>query len=308
MAAYIVRRLALSTLSIFGVLLVIFLLIRVSGDPAVLLAGPDARPADIERTRELLGLDDPLPVQFGRFLADAVQLDFGTSFHWRQPALPLVMSRVWPTLQVALGAFAISLFLGIPIGVFAALKRDSVWDGGSRLFALAGQAMPTYWLGLMLILLFSVKVHLFPTSGTGSLRHIVLPAVTLGWFTTAATVRMLRSSMIEVLGQDFVRTAKAKGLSPAVVVWTHAFRNAAIPVITLLGLQISTLISGSAIVETVFAIPGIGLLAVQAVYARDYPVVQSVVFLSSLILILSNLGVDLLYGVIDPRIRVEVRS
>jgi peptide/nickel transport system permease protein len=304
MTAYVVNRLLLSAVSLFGVLVVIFLLIRVSGDPAVLLAGPDARPEDVERTRESLGLDDPLPVQFGRFMMDAIRLDFGTSFHWREPALPLVIDRVWPTLQVALGAIIVSLILGIPIGVFAALRRGTVWDSGSRLFALAGQAMPTYWLGLMLILLFSVRWQIFPTSGTGSWKHIVLPAVTLGWFSTAATVRMLRSSMIEVLGQDYVRTARAKGLKGSVVVWTHAFRNAAIPVVTLLGLQISTLISGSAIVETIFAIPGIGLMAVQAVYARDYPVVQSVVFLSSVILIVSNLLVDLLYGIIDPRIRV----
>lgn len=305
MTAYLIRRLLLAVVSLFGVLVVIFGLIRVSGDPAVLLAGPDARPADVERTRQSLGLDDPLPIQFGRFMADASRMDFGTSFHWREPALPLVLSRTWPTLQVAVAAFVISLLLGLPIGVLAAVKRGTAWDTGSRLFALAGQAMPTYWLGLMLILLFSVKFNLLPTSGTGGFKYVLLPAFTLGWFSTAATVRMLRSSMVEVLNQDYVRTAKAKGLRNSVVVWRHAFRNAAIPVVTLLGLQISTLISGSAIVETIFAIPGIGLLAVQAVYARDYPVVQAVVFLSSCILILSNLVVDLLYAVIDPRIRVD---
>jgi peptide/nickel transport system permease protein len=305
MAAYFVRRLLLSVATLFGVLLVIFCLIRVSGDPAVLLAGPDARPADVERTRTSLGLDDPLPIQFVRFMGDAARLDFGTSFHWREPALPLVLSRTWPTLQVALAAVAISLVLGIPIGILAAVKRGTAWDTGSRLFALAGQAMPTYWLGLMLILLLSVKFQVFPTSGTGGLKYLALPAFTLGWFSTAATVRMLRSSMLDVLSQDYVRTARAKGLKDGTVIWRHAFRNAAIPVTTLMGLQISTLISGSALVETIFAIPGIGLLAVQAVYARDYPVVQAVVFLSSCVLIITNLVVDLLYAVIDPRIRVD---
>lgn len=308
MLVYLVRRLMLAGVSLAGVLVIIFALVRVSGDPAVLLAGPDARPADVERTRQSLGLDDPLPVQFGRFIGKAVQLDFGTSFHWREPALQLVLSRTWPTIQVALAAFVVSLALGLPIGVLAAVKRDSIWDTFSRLFALAGQAMPTYWLGLMLILLFSVRLHWLPTSGTGGLKHLTLPAITLGWFTTAATVRMLRSSMVEVLGQDYVRTARAKGLQGSTVVWRHAFRNATIPLVTLLGLQISTLISGSAIVETVFAIPGIGLLAVQAVYARDYPVVQAVVFLSSCILILANPVVDMLYGVLDPRIRETTRA
>lgn len=308
MGRYFIQRIALAAVSVVGVLVVVFLLIRVSGDPTLLMASPDARPEDIQKMRESLGLDKPLPVQFAYYIRDIAHLDFGKSFHWREPAINLVLSRFPATLKVAVGAFVVSLLLGIPVGTYAALRRGRISDTLARLFALAGQAMPTYWLGIMLILLFSVKLGLLPTSGTGGIRYIVLPAITLGWFTTAANARLLRSSLLDVLSQEYIVVAHSKGLRRSTVIIRHALRNAWIPLITLLGMEISTLVSGSALVETVFAIPGIGQLAVQAVFARDYPVVQAIVICTSLILITSNLVVDLAYGLIDPRIRLSGKS
>jgi peptide/nickel transport system permease protein len=307
-SGYLVQRVALAMLSILGVLVVVFLLIRVSGDPTLLLASPDARSEDIQQMRASLGLDRPLHVQFFYYLRDAARLDFGESFHWREPAVTLVLSRFPATLKVAAAAFAISLLLGIPIGTYAALKRGRLSDALARSFALAGQAMPTFWLGIVLILLFSVKLRLLPTSGTGGLAYIVLPALTLGWFSTAASARLLRSSLLDVLSQEYIVVAYSKGLTRTTVVVRHALRNAWIPLVTLLGKEIATLLSGSALVETVFAIPGVGQLAVQAVFARDYPVVQTIVIFTSFILVTANLLVDMAYGLLDPRIRLSAKS
>lgn len=304
MRKYLTQRLLMSLITLFGVLVIVFLLIRVSGDPALMYAGPEARPEDLVRIREDLGLNKPLWTQFAFYLTDIATLDFGTSFHWREPALDVVLSRLPATAKVAAMAFVISLLIGIPVGTYAAIRRGTPGDALARLFALAGQAMPNYWLGIMLILLLSVKFRIFPTSGTGGLMYLILPAITLGWSGTAATVRLLRSSMIDVLAQDYIRVAHSKGLTPATVIRRHAFRNSALPVMTLLGLQVANLLSGSALVETVFAIPGVGQLAVQAVFARDYPIVQAVVVLSATILIFTNLVVDIMYSVVDPRIRI----
>jgi peptide/nickel transport system permease protein len=305
---YLVKRLALAVLSILGVLVVVFLLIRVSGDPTLLLASPDARAEDIQQMRASLGLDRPLHVQFFYYLRDAARLDFGESFHWREPAVTLVLSRFPATLKVAAAAFLISLLIGIPIGTFAALKRGRLSDTLARSFALAGQAMPTFWLGIVLILLFSVKLRWLPTSGTGGIAYIILPAITLGWFSTAASARLLRSSLLDVLSQDYIVVAYSKGLTRTTVIVRHALRNAWIPLITLLGKEIATLLSGSALVETVFAIPGVGQLAVQAVFARDYPVVQTIVIFTSFMLVTANLLVDLAYGLLDPRIRLSAKG
>ncbi len=308
MSGYLFQRVALALLSILGVLVVVFLLIRVSGDPTLLLASPDARPEDIQQMRASLGLDRPLHVQFFYYLRDAARLDFGESFHWREPAVTLVLSRFPATLKVAAAAFLISLLIGIPIGTFAALKRGRLSDTLARSFALAGQAMPTFWLGIVLILLFSVKLKWLPTSGTGGIAYIVLPAITLGWFSTAASARLLRSSLLDVLSQEYIVVAYSKGLKRSAVIVRHALRNAWIPLITLLGKEIATLLSGSALVETVFAIPGVGQLAVQAVFARDYPVVQTIVIFTSLMLVTANLLVDLAYGLLDPRIRLSAKG
>jgi peptide/nickel transport system permease protein len=305
---YLVKRLGLAVLSILGVLVVVFLLIRVSGDPTLLLASPDARAEDIQQMRASLGLDRPLHVQFFYYLRDAARLDFGESFHWREPAVTLVLSRFPATLKVAAAAFLISLLIGIPIGTFAALKRGRLSDTLARSFALAGQAMPTFWLGIVLILLFSVKLRWLPTSGTGGIAYIILPAITLGWFSTAASARLLRSSLLDVLSQDYIVVAYSKGLTRTTVIVRHALRNAWIPLITLLGKEIATLLSGSALVETVFAIPGVGQLAVQAVFARDYPVVQTIVIFTSFMLVTANLLVDLAYGLLDPRIRLSAKG
>jgi len=307
-SGYLVKRVALAVLSILGVLVVVFLLIRVSGDPTLLLASPDARAEDIQQMRASLGLDRPLPVQFFYYLRDAARFDFGESFHWREPAVTLVLSRFPATLKVAAAAFLISLLIGIPIGTYAALKRGRLSDTLARSFALAGQAMPTFWLGIVLILLFSVKLRWLPTSGTGGIAYIVLPAITLGWFSTAASARLLRSSLLDVLSQDYIVVAYSKGLTRTTVIVRHALRNAWIPLITLLGKEIAMLLSGSALVETVFAIPGVGQLAVQAVFARDYPVVQTIVIFTSLMLVTANLLVDLAYGLLDPRIRLSAKG
>jgi peptide/nickel transport system permease protein len=307
-SGYLVKRVALAVLSILGVLVVVFLLIRVSGDPTLLLASPDARAEDIQQMRASLGLDRPLHVQFFYYLRDAARFDFGESFHWREPAVTLVLSRFPATLKVAAAAFLISLLIGIPIGTYAALKRGRLSDTLARSFALAGQAMPTFWLGIVLILLFSVKLRWLPTSGTGGIAYIVLPAITLGWFSTAASARLLRSSLLDVLSQDYIVVAYSKGLTRTTVIVRHALRNAWIPLITLLGKEIATLLSGSALVETVFAIPGVGQLAVQAVFARDYPVVQTIVIFTSLMLVTANLLVDLAYGLLDPRIRLSAKG
>lgn len=308
MSGYLFQRVALALLSILGVLVVVFLLIRVSGDPTLLLASPDARPEDIQQMRASLGLDRPLHVQFFYYLRDAARLDFGESFHWREPAVTLVLSRFPATLKVAAAAFLISLLIGIPIGTYAALQRGRLSDTLARSFALAGQAMPTFWLGIVLILLFSVKLKWLPTSGTGGIAYIVLPAITLGWFSTAASARLLRSSLLDVLSQEYIVVAYSKGLKRSAVIVRHALRNAWIPLITLLGKEIATLLSGSALVETVFAIPGVGQLAVQAVFARDYPVVQTIVIFTSLMLVTANLLVDLAYGLLDPRIRLSAKG
>jgi peptide/nickel transport system permease protein len=307
-SGYLFQRVALALLSILGVLVVVFLLIRVSGDPTLLLASPDARPEDIQQMRASLGLDRPLHVQFFYYLRDAARLDFGESFHWREPAVTLVLSRFPATLKVAAAAFLISLLIGIPIGTYAALQRGRLSDTLARSFALAGQAMPTFWLGIVLILLFSVKLKWLPTSGTGGIAYIVLPAITLGWFSTAASARLLRSSLLDVLSQEYIVVAYSKGLKRSAVIVRHALRNAWIPLITLLGKEIATLLSGSALVETVFAIPGVGQLAVQAVFARDYPVVQTIVIFTSLMLVTANLLVDLAYGLLDPRIRLSAKG
>jgi peptide/nickel transport system permease protein len=307
-SGYLFKRVVLAVVSILGVLVVVFLLIRVSGDPTLLLASPDARPEDIQQMRASLGLDRPLPVQFFYYLRDAARLDLGESFHWREPAVALVLSRFPATLKVAAAAFLISVLIGIPIGTYAALKRGRLSDTLARSFALAGQAMPTFWLGIVLILLFSVKLKLLPTSGTGGLAYIVLPAITLGWFSTAASARVLRSSLLDVLSQEYIVVAYSKGLKRTTVIVRHALRNAWIPLITLLGKEIATLLSGSALVETVFAIPGVGQLAVQAVFARDYPVVQTIVIFTSLMLVTANLLVDLAYGLLDPRIRLSAKG
>ena len=303
MAPFILRRLALGALAIVGVSLVTFFGARLSGDPTYLLLPPNATEADIERIRSDLGLDEPLLTQYVTYVGNALQGDFGTSIKYQVPAWDLVWDRVWPTLQLTIPAFVISVVLGIALGVVSAWRRGTVVDKSVTAFGLFGQAMPNFWVAIMLILVFSVELGWLPTSGRGGIEHYVLPTIALSWLSTAAIMRLTRSSMLNVLESDFVKFARLKGASERNVIWKHALRNSLVTVVTYTGLLLATLLGGAVIIEQIFAWPGLGSLMVTSVYARDFPVVQAGVFLASVVFVLASLVVDLLYGVIDPRIR-----
>jgi peptide/nickel transport system permease protein len=300
---FVVRRLAQAVLVVFGVSLVVFCVVRLSGDPTYLMLSPNATEEDRRRFARELGLDRPLYVQYLVFVRRAAAGDFGRSLRYNQSALALVLERLPATLELALAALAVSLVVAIPAGVVSALRRGTPVDNLTMLGALFGQSMPVFWLGIMLILLFSVRLPVFPTSGRGSLAHLVLPAITLGLYSTARVTRLVRAGMLEVIGQEYIRTAWAKGLADRVVIYKHALRNTLIPVVTIVGLELGTLLGGAVITETVFAWPGIGRLAVTAIFQRDYPVVQAAVCVTALVFVASNLVVDLVYGWLDPRIR-----
>jgi len=305
MSVYLLRRLAQSVLVLLGVSFVVFFILYLTGDPALVLLPPDATAEDIRAFREEMGFNDPFIVQYGRFLGGALRGDFGQSVRHGEPAFPLVLERLPATFQLSGAALLVALVLAIPAGVLSAVRRNTLTDYVATVVALLGQSMPTFWLGIMLILVFSVQLNLLPSSGRGGLEHLVLPAVTLGLFTTARITRLTRSGMLEVLNQDYIRTARAKGVGGRPVVWKHAFKNAAIPIVTIVGIELGTLLGGSVITETIFAWPGVGRLSVQAIYNRDYPVVQAAVFLLASTFVLVNLVVDLLYTYLDPRIRLR---
>jgi ABC-type dipeptide/oligopeptide/nickel transport system permease component len=313
MASYLFRRFWQSLLVLFGISLIVFILLHLSGDPAVLMMPPDATKEDIENFRTLMGFNDPLflqwppwsifgGTQYGRFVSGLLRGDFGNSFRHQQPALGLVLERMPATMQLTLAAMAIAVSVAIPLGILSAVKRNTPLDHLAMVLALLGQSMPVYWLGIMLILLFAVRLNLFPAFGSGSWQHLVLPAVTLGAFSMARIARLTRSGMLEVLGQDYIRTARAKGVRDLWVVLKHALKNAAIPVITVIGLDLGTLLGGAVITETIFAWPGVGRLAIQAIANRDYPVVQAAVFMLASIFVLINFLVDVLYSYVDPRV------
>ncbi|MFI5327955.1 MAG: nickel ABC transporter permease [Candidatus Rokuibacteriota bacterium] len=303
MKSYLLRRLWQSLLVILGVSVVVFLILHLTGDPAALLLPPDATAEDIARFRTAMGFDDPVAVQYVRFLKGAVRGDFGESLRHGEPAMALVVERLPATFQLAGAGLLIALVLAIPAGIISAMKRNTAVDYVATVSALLGQAMPTFWLGIMLILVFSVRLNWLPSSGRGGLEHLILPAITLGLFTTARITRLTRSGMLEVLAQDYIRTARAKGVGEAPVVWKHALKNASIPIVTIVGIDLGTLLGGSVITETIFAWPGVGRLSVQAIFNRDYPVVQSAVFLLSTTFVLVNFLVDVVYTYLDPRIR-----
>jgi ABC-type dipeptide/oligopeptide/nickel transport system permease component len=305
MKVYLFRRFLQSLLVLLGVSFVVFGILFLTGDPALILLPPDASIEDIAKFREQMGFNDPFLVQYGRFLAGALRGDFGQSVRHGEPAFDLVMERMPATFELSGAALALALCLSIPAGIISAVRRNSVLDYISTVVALLGQSMPTFWLGIMLILLFSVQFNILPSSGRGGWEHIVLPAVTLGLFTTARITRLTRSGMLEVLNQDYIRTARAKGVANPPVVWKHALKNAAIPIVTIVGIELGTLLGGSVITETIFAWPGVGRLSVQAIYNRDYPVVQAAVFTLAATFVLVNLVVDVLYTYLDPRIRLR---
>jgi peptide/nickel transport system permease protein len=304
MARAIVVRLVQAVPALVGVTLVVFLLLHASGDPAQVLLPQGASPAELEAFRAAYGLDQPLPVQYGRFLLNAAHGDLGTSFAYHEPTLSVLLRRLPATVDLALAAVVLAAVVALPAGILAALHRNSPLDQAVMLASALGQSVASFWLGLMLILLFAVQWGLLPASGTGSPAHLVLPAFTLSTFLIALLARLVRSAMLEVLGRDYLRTARAKGLSERAVVLRHALRNALIPIVTVVGVSLSNLMGGAVITETVFAWPGIGTLMYDSVIRRDYPMVLTVVFFVAVVFVVVNLLVDLLYTVIDPRIRL----
>lgn len=292
--------------TLFGVSIVVFMIVRmVPGDPARLIAGVEASEADVTNIRRQLGLTDSLPQQYARFLSGVVTGDFGRSLKNHQPVLAIIAQQLPYTVQLAAASLVVTLSMGLTAGVLAAVKRGTVLDSGSMVLALLGVSMPSFWLGLMMIFLFAVTLRWLPTSGAGSLRHLIMPAITLGIGSVGIVARMTRASLLEVLGQDFVRTAVAKGLHRRAVVMKHALRNAMIPTATVVGVQIGTLLAGSVVTETVFAWPGAGRLLVDSVAFRDYPLIQATILLFALVFMLANLLVDVSYAVLDPRIRYD---
>lgn len=305
MAKYWGKRLLQSIIAILGVTLVVFLVLNVAGDPVTLMLPANASFEEIEALKAKLGYDDPVFVQYFRFLGNALRGDFGLSYNYYQPALSVVLERVPATATLALVAFAVSLLISIPAGIVAAVRRNSKTDAVIRTLALLGQCVPAFWLGIMLMLLFSVKLKLLPTSGFESWSALILPAATLGLFSAATFTRMLRSNMIEVMGKEYIDTARSKGLSERVVVWKHAFKNALSSLLTVMGLQIAGLLGGAVITETVFAWPGIGRLLVQSINNSDFNVVEVIVILMATSFVVINFIVDVLYCVVNPRIQLQ---
>ena len=302
MVAFLVRRLFGAVLVLAGVTVAVFLILHLTGDPALIMLPPDASPQDVINFRHEYGFDRPVYVQFADFAAHAVRGDFGNSIRHGSPAMSLALERLPATGELALSALLLAILIALPAGIIAATKRETMLDYAVRGISLVGQAAPVYWLGIMFILVFGVALGWFPISGIGGWNHLVLPMITLGAFTTAKLMRITRSGMLDVSRMDYVRTALAKGLSPIGVTVKHALRNAILPIVTVIGLELGTLLSGAVITETIFSWPGIGRLAVQAIYDRDYPVVEAVVVLTATIFVGLNLLVDLTYAVFDPRV------
>lgn len=303
MQRYIVVRMGQSVVALLILSLIIFALGRLSGDPVVLLLPPDATQEAEDILRRSLGLDQPWPVQYWKFMSNAVQFDFGDSIKAKRPVLDLITPKVMNSVRLGLAAMVITLAIGIPLGVLAAVKRDTFFDGGAKLIAILGQSLPQFWVGIMLIQLFTVQLDLLPAAGTGGISHYVMPAFTLGWWVAAAIMRLLRSSMLEALDGEYIKMARIKGLPEWKIVWKHTFKNALIPVLTFAGTYLATFITGAILVETVFAWPGLGRLVYDSIIWRDFPVLQSLVLMIAAVVITVNLAVDIAYAYIDPRIR-----
>ncbi len=300
---YIALRLLQGVVVFLLLSMALFLLLRLSGDPVALMLPSDATPPEIAALRRAWKLDRPLPEQYLGFLAGMLRGDLGTSLKYDAPALPLALERFPATALLGISAMTFAVMLGIPVGIFSAVKRGSGWDRLATGVLLFGQSMPVFWLGIMLMMIFAAQLRLLPPSGSGSFKHLVLPAISLGFYSSARIARLTRTSMLEVLNQQFIITARAKGVRELIIIVHHAFRNAMIPVLTMTGIQLAALLGGAVLTETVFSWPGVGRLIVQAVYNRDYPLVQAGVFIVASMFIIINLVVDILYTVIDPRIR-----
>jgi peptide/nickel transport system permease protein len=302
---FILRRVGYALLSLALLSVTIFLFVRLTGDPAVLLVEPGASRGDLDAVRKQLGLDRPLWVQYGAFMSSLLRGDLGQSFYYRTPVFELYLSRLPNSLLLAAAAMAISLLIGIPSGIIAAVRVNRWWDSAGKVFALLGLSLPSFWVGLVMILFFSVYLGWLPSSGSGTVAHLIMPAFALGWYFAAAHMRLTRSSMLEVLGSEYVKLARIKGLPEALVIGKHAFKNALIPVLTLAGINLVIMINVAVVVETVFAWPGIGRLLYEGIAFRDFPVVQATVLLAGSMIVVVNLFVDILYAVIDPRIRYD---
>ena len=305
MLRYLVTRLLYAAAVIAGVSVLVFFMIRLGGDPTALFLPPETSAAEIARFRHQLGFDRPLGVQYLEFATRALRGDFGQSLRYQQPAMALVLERLPATLQLAGAALLLSAIVGIPLGVLAAVRRNSNLDRGGLVVSLLGQSIPTFWLGLMLILLFSETLRWLPASGRGSWAHLVLPAIALAGYSTAIIMRLLRSSMLEVMQADYIRTARGKGLTEFAVIARHALRNAAVPTLTVVALQVGALLGGAVITEEVFAYPGMGRLAIQAIANRDFAIVQAFVLFMAVVIVSINLAVDVAYVVIDPRLKQQ---
>ncbi|HET6368352.1 MAG TPA: ABC transporter permease [Pseudomonadales bacterium] len=304
MKRYVLRQLVQLVVVIIGISILSFGILYVLGDPVLLLLPQNAGKEEYERYHRLLGLDKPLYVQYWKFASKAVQGDFGKSWYADTPAFRLVLERMPPTLYLTSAGLVTALLIALPLGILAALKRHSFLDNLCTMIAVAGQAVPIFWLGIMLIIIFAVRLKALPASGYGTWQHFLMPAFCLGAFLAPITMRLVRSGVVEVMNMEFIKTARAKGVGERMVVIKHAFRNACIPVITVLGLQFGQLLGGAIVTETVFAWPGVATLAVDSIRNQDFPVVQCSVVLLALLIVSINFVVDMIVALIDPRIRV----
>ena len=305
MRQFMIRRTLYAIVTLFILSLTIFTVVRLTGDPVTLLAEPGARAEDLDRVRAEWGLDRPWPVQYGAFVKNVFTGQLGKSFNYEMPVSTLYFQRLPNSLELALAATLISFFIGIPAGIVSAVRVNSVWDNFGKIVALLGLSVPGFWLGLVMILVFSVWLRWLPTSGQGGWQHLIMPALALGWNFAASLLRLTRSSMLEVLRSEYVKLARLKGLPGYVVLALHAFKNALIPVLTLAGVNLVVMINAAVIIEVIFAWPGIGRLLYEGIFQRDFPLVQGIVMEAGIMIVLINLIIDLLYAYIDPRIRLS---
>ena len=303
MQRYFLSKLGQSVLLIFGVLLLVFTMVRVTGDPAALMMSREASPEDLEEFRERMGFNDPLLVQFGHFMSGAVVGDFGNSLHFKTPAMPMVLERLPATLQLALTALILAVVVGLPLGLVGGFNPGSFIDNIARFLALLGQSVPNFWLALMMILYFAVQLRWFPSFGRDEWKSVIMPAFVLGLPVMGQIVRLTRSSVLEIRGEDFIRTAHSKGLENRTIYSKHVFRNVAIPLVSVIGIQFGYLLGGSIYIEAIFAWPGMGQLLEQSIGWRDFPLVQAIAVFTAVVVLGLNLLTDMTYAVIDPRIR-----
>lgn len=304
MLKYIIKKLLMMIPVLLGLTVIVFLILHLSpGDPVHLIVGPNATPEVYENVRRSMGLDKPLITQYLSFLSNIIRGDLGKSILQQRPVLDIIMERFPITIGLGIRALLLSFVIAVPMGIIAAVNRNKAADYTAMSFALVGISMPTFWLGLLLLYFFAYRLGLFPISGYGSWKHLVLPVITMGLTDAAVIARMVRSSMLEVISQDYIRTARAKGLKEKIVINKHALKNALIPVITLLGMRMGWIIGGSVTMEIIFSIPGLGRVMVDAIFSRDYPVVQGSILILTASVMISNIIADILYAIVDPRIK-----